>query len=288
MELLTSLAAHPDVVIRHIFRVAVKRYARSIISRCTAGVLIAIVLPNVALATTIVAIIDSDQYKIILGADSLITSFDLQWGQAIGHYRGCKIVVMPDCVAATAGLTFSQRFTFDLHRIARRACTASGDLHDKADTFTEQALQAVRTLARQIRKISPAIYGKTFIPGQDIVQAVFAGVQNRHLSILGRAIFANETRTIDAKEFDALTNGPTPSAVLGQSAAIIDYISADPDWNQEDTVNIVKKFLDMEVRARPDLVGPPVSILEIGQDIMSPEQAASKWLMAGACGDGSE
>jgi hypothetical protein len=244
--------------------------------------------PNIACATTIVAMVDSEEHKIVLGADSRITTLEQQRGQTVGHYSGCKIVVMPDCVVATAGVTVSHTFAFDVHQLARQACGVPGNLSDKADTFADQALQAVRTLSEQVVKLSPAVYRKTFTRGEEIVQALFAGVQNSRLSLLGRVIFAGGDGIIDSKKIDAMMNGPTPYVLLGQNQAIIDYISANPEWNQDDSVNLVKQFVDMEVRARPDLVSPPISILEIAQDVMSPEQATDKWLSEGACEDVSE
>jgi hypothetical protein len=288
MDGFTSTAAYIGRGTRLILLVTAKHYLPSFIVPCVHAVFMAVALPHIAFATSIVAIIDSQQYKIVLGADSLITTLEQRRGQAVGHYSGCKIVVMPDCVVAMAGATFSPRFTFDLHRIARKACGVSGDLHNKADAFAKQALGAIRTLSQQILKISPAIYQKNFTPGHDIVQALFAGVQDRHLSLLGRAIVADSDATIHSKTVDAATNTPTPYALLGQNEAIIDYIGTDPEWDQDDSVVVVKKLLDMEVRARPDLVGPPISILEINQDLMSPEQSASKWLIEGACADISE
>ena len=253
MERSACIVTYLNVAIRYILSVTTKHYLRFIISPYVCGIFVAIVWPNIALGTTIVAIIDAEQYRIVLGADSLVSGLEQRWGQAVEHYSACKIVVTPNCVVATAGLTFSHRFTFDLHRIAREACGGSGDLRDKADAFTKQALRAVRTLSQQILKVSPAIHGKTFKPGQDIVQAVFSGVQDRRLSLLGRALFVDGDRTIASQKFDAIMNRSTPYTVLGQNEAIIDYMRTDPDWNQDDTVNIVKKLLDMEVRARPTL-----------------------------------
>jgi hypothetical protein len=160
MEPFTCILANINVAIRYILSVMAKHYSRFIISPCVCGIFVAIAWPHIALGTTIVAIIDSEQYRIILGADSLVTGLEQRWGQAVDHYSACKIVVMPNCVVATAGVTFSHKFTFDLHRIAREACGVSGDLRDKADAFTKQALQAVRTLSQQILEISPAIYGR--------------------------------------------------------------------------------------------------------------------------------
>jgi hypothetical protein len=277
-----------NVAIRHATNVMATHSLRVISVWSIYVTYVVIASPHIACGTTIVAMVDSEEHKIVLGADSRIITLEQQRGRTVGHYSGCKIVVMPDCVVATAGVTVSHAFAFDVHQLARQACGVPGNLSDKADTFADQALQAVRTLSEQVVKLSPAVYKKTFIPGEEIVQALFAGVQNSRLSLLGRVIFAGGEGIIDSKKIDAMMNGPTPYVLLGQDQAIIDYMNANPDWNQDDSANIVRQFLDMEVQARPDLVSPPISILEIVQNVMSPEQATDKWLSEGACKDAGE
>lgn len=77
-----------------------------------------------------------------------------------------------------------------------------------------------------------------------------------------------------ADTFLRIIHDPVASAVR---SSIVAYLQNHPDWaNRIDIVLAVKAFLQLEVDANPEAVGPPISILEIDQGKMC-------WIARGEC-----
>jgi hypothetical protein len=283
-----AIVAHIKVVARYILHMTTKHYPRFIISTYICGTLIAVLLPHAVFATTIIAVIDVPHHRIILAADSLYLPYEVGKSKTgIGH-RGthCKIVVTPDCVSAIAG--FREYGSLDLYTMLRDSCVTPGDLRKKADTFDTEVRTPVYEFSQWALHNAPNFFDMHIAPGLNIVQALFAGVQDKHLSVFGRGIFMN-SGAIDARSFDQTDASPviSPYVLLG-AMAIPDYINTHPDWNRGDMVAIVEHLMRLEISAHPDTVGSPVSIVEIGQSIMRPNDFTTSWIERGACQENAQ
>src|ERR1700758_1128045 len=90
----------------------------------------AVTFPDPASATTVVALLDHPHHRIVLADDGMV-------GQ---YYAGttqptCKLIVMPDCAFAMAGLLAKPQPYFRLQELGTSACEAPGSLREKADAF---------------------------------------------------------------------------------------------------------------------------------------------------------
>ena len=71
--------------------------------------------------------------------------------------------------------------------------------------------------------------------------------------------------------------GPGQVYVFGESAAIANYQTGNPNWTAAEPDAIIRKFLALEIEDKPNLVGAPASILQITSGI-------SRWVDPGQCG----
>jgi hypothetical protein len=225
-----------------------------------------------AFGTTVVALVDKKHHRIVLASDSL-----LRLSYAGTTFQQCKLISQDSCSFAMAGLLNKETPPLHIKDLAEAACATPGDLRQKADAFMTLATDPVTTLADFLRANEPEFYDDMVTnSGGELVMVAFAGAQKGNPSIFVRGF------KIDAK--GGLT--PVSYAVvapndLGFFAGFTDkiaaYVKANPKWVKMDRVAAARKFVEMEIAAHPEGVGPPVSILTIDK------HDRQKWVSPGLC-----
>ncbi len=238
-------------------------------SLCGAAVLM---LSARGFGTTLVALIDKKHHRVVLAADSL-----MRLSYAGTTFQQCKIIREPACSFAMAGLLNKETPPLHLKDLAETACGLPGDLRAKADGFMALAKEPVTTVADFLRANEPQFYADTVAnSGGELVMVAFAGAQKGNPSIFVRGF------KIDAN------GGLTPLSYavvapndLGFFAGFTDtikaYIKANPHWTKMDRVAAARKFVQLEIKAHPNGVGAPVSILTIDR------LDHQKWISPGLC-----
>jgi hypothetical protein len=73
----------------------------------------------------------------------------------------------------------------------------------------------------------------------------------------------------------------TPHSSIGFFAGlnlrIREYLASHSDWTHEDFLVVARKLVELEIKASPELAGPPVSEIEID------ERGTLRWITRGAC-----
>jgi hypothetical protein len=230
--------------------------------------LIALVLSSSPLhATSVVALIDSTNQRLVIAADCRVNRGD-------GFSQECKIIEEPDCVAAIAGFYQDQASGFHLRELVRLACQQPGDLRSKAEAFVRLARPSYERAIRRARE--KQLTGSTYQP----TQVIFAGRQDGRIALIVRAMEGDSNGHTRFERFDSIgfASGPT-AYFLGLNGHIRAYIKSHPDWVHQDLAKLAHQFVEMEIKAHPDLVGLPISELEID------EKGNVRWLEHGVCGD---
>lgn len=243
-----------------------------------AVIAMAVVVPRLVWATAIVAVMDPPHHRIIFGADGLFVPYELK-PSATGIRKReshCKIIVTSGCVGAVAGI--DQYGTFSLDKMLRRSCEKAGDLRSKANYFAEEGREGVYEFSQWAKQNAQSFFQERIASGgHNIAEAVFAGIQDRQLSLFGRGIFRDSKGAFDVRVHDQTQGATMTHAVLGVAPI------AGFNWRRGNAIDIARNYLMLATKTYPDTVGLPISILEIGQNMTRPDQFAINWIERGAC-----
>jgi hypothetical protein len=225
------------------------------------------------LATTVVALIDRRHHRVVVAADSL-----LQYKVAGTTTQTCKIISKPGCTFGMAGLFYKEYPVFHLQELAEQACNVPGDLRHKADAFLDVAKDPVADVAQYLRQNEPDFYGElTNSNGGELIMVVFAGPEAGIPSVFARGYKLDANGGLVPVSLDVDEDNNAAGFFGGVNQQIAAYIKQNPNWDFGDKVKAARKFVQMEIKAHPRWVGPPVSVVSIDR------LDQQKWANPGVC-----
>ncbi len=249
----------------HNFRTRIATYA------ACAGMVWLLATP--VLATTVVALIDRFHHRAVVAADSL-----LLYKIAGTSTQTCKIIAKPGCTFGMAGLFYKEYPVFHLQELAEQACGEPGDLRHKADAFLDIAKDPVMDVAQYLRQNDPKFYAElTNSNGGEIIMVVFVGPEAGSPSIFARGYRLDAGGGITPESLDVTEDNNGAGFFGGANQQIAAYIKKHPNWDSGDKVKEARKFVQMEIKAHPQWVGPPVSVVTINK------LDQQKWSNPGVC-----
>jgi hypothetical protein len=228
-----------------------------------------LLLPALATATSVVALIDKTNHRVVIAADCRVN-------REVDSLSECKIIAEPGCTVAIAGLYEEKTTVFHLRQLAVAACRAPGDLRAKAEAFLRFSKIPYERAVRHIRGADPSDFGRTV--ENKATEVIFAGIQDGHIAVIVRGLVVNSAGRVSVERSES--TAPTYARVgyfLGLNGHIRAHVKSHPDWAKEDYVKLAHRFVEMEMEAHPDLAGPPISELQIDKD------GHVHWLDKGAC-----
>jgi hypothetical protein len=279
-----AIVAHVYVVMCDVFSMFAKHHPRFVVAAYIAGILVT-QFATIARATSILGLIDKKKHRIIIAADGLAPGQNFTEPN-IGPTRGhaCKIVHTADCVSAIAA-SIAVQGTFDIRRLAAAACAQSGDLRARAYYFEQSVEEPYLRALAELQKEQPLYYSKNIGHGY-LANVLFAGATDGHLEIVVDSLTLDEGRIRFRLDQITPDNNETPFFVTPFSASAQQFMNGHRNWaDTMDFVDVARKFIEFEIADSPNLIGQPISILEIGRSLMSidPNRFAVYWVQAGAC-----
>jgi len=229
-------------------------------------------LPAVATATSVVALIDNTNHRVVIATDCRVN-------RQLASVSQCKIIDKPGCTVAMAGLYEEKTTAFHLRQLAEAACQYPGDLRARADAFLRLSRIPYERAIRHIRDADPSDFGRTV--ENKATEVIFAGIQDGHIALIVRGLKVNSAGRVTVERSES--TAPSYSRVgyfLGLNGHIRAHVKSHPDWAKGDYVKLAHRFVEMEMEAHPDLAGPPISELQIDKD------GHVHWLDKGACDSG--
>jgi hypothetical protein len=224
-------------------------------------------------ATTLLAIIDKKHHRVVVAGDSL-----LNYTLAQTSVSTCKVFAKPGCSFGMAGLFAKEYPPFQLKELADQACELPGDLLHRADAFLEIAKEPVTAVAQYIRQNEPKFYSEMMnSSGGELVIVIFVGTQDGHSAIFARGYKLDGAGGITPLSVDVTEDKAGVGYFAGANQAIAAYVKANKKWQKMDKVEAAKKFVQMEIDAHPQWVGPPISILTVNH------LDQEKWVSRGVC-----
>lgn len=227
---------------------------------------------------TYVVIVEHDGV-IVIGADSKV-SHALS-GTATTE---CKIhEVRRGIFFAAAGLYARRSTGFDVAKIAVLAGTKATNVQRMSTRFVQSASHPLQESAIALRKIRPDYFSAHYGGGVPILWAAFVGYQKGMPIIIIHYFFVSFDEQ-GASKLKVVTHScpgdcpPGNDAIieLGDSKPAQVFVANHPTFWSVGQVEGVRQLLDLTIRAVPEDVGLPVSILQIGN-------AGSTWIEKGAC-----
>lgn len=220
-------------------------------------------------ATSVVALIDRQNNRIVLAADCRVNrNYD--------SVSQCKIIEDRDCVVVIAGLYKEVATGFQLRQLVHEACREKGDLRSRAEAFLRISRKPYEQAIRSIRHGQPADFAQTI--ANKPTEAIFAGTLNGQIALVVRGLVADSSGRVTVERFESTAPSYTRTGFfLGLNGHIRAYVKSHPDWENEDFTKIAYQFVAMEIAAHPNLADPPISELEIDNE------RRVHWLAQGEC-----
>ena len=226
-----------------------------------------------ASATSVLALIDKKHHRVVLAADSLLV-----FTRAGKTAEVCKIIAQPGCTFMMAGLFDKEYPVFHLKELAEQACALPGDLAHRADAFLDIAKDPVTEVASYLRQNEPQFYAETVSRnGGEFVIVAFAGTQNGKSVIFARGFKLGSDGSIVPLNRNVTEDNAGIGFFAGSNEHIAAYVTANKKWQKMDRIAAARKFIQLEIDAHPDGVGPPISILTIDH------LDRQKWVSPGVC-----
>lgn len=282
-----AIVAHVDIMIGNVFNIVIPSQRKLIVATHVSWLSITLLLSTSVYATTIVAITDKNYNRIIIAADSMATVNGVKI--ATESIQLCKLVVMSGCVFGIAGAILNPSQSYDLQAMASNACAFSGDLQEKADFFEHTSEEPIRKYLSFVKVNDRQYFGEVTGQRMDFAGAIFAGMQDRQVNVFERAFIAHADGSLETDNKDTLA-GTVGVNSLGVNDRIHGYLTTHPQWykdalGENGMEELARKFISFGIKDRPDIVGPPISILEIDHSVLlaDPNAITIRWIEPGAC-----
>ena len=113
-------------------------------------------------------------------------------------------------------------------------------------------------------------------------EVIFAGLQGNHLALLVRGLVSDINGRVTTERYESADAAKSSIGYfVGLNRHIREHVSSHGQWERLGYPAAARQFVEMEIRANPDLAGPPISELEIDS------RGTVRWISRGAC-DASE
>jgi hypothetical protein len=229
----------------------------------------AVLFPVSLSATSLVALIDKVDHKLVIAADCQVT-------RQLAQASECKIIDEPGCTVAIAGLYEEEATQFNLRQLAGSACRYPGDLRAKADAFLRLSNAPYARVVRHIRDTDPDDFRRTI--ENKPTEVIFAGLQGNHLALFVRGLVSDANGRVTTERYESTDAAGSPIGYFaGLNRHIREHVLSNGEWQHMGYPAAARQFVEMEIKANPDLAGPPISELEIDG------RGTVRWISRGAC-----
>jgi hypothetical protein len=233
--------------------------------------------PAILFANTAIIAVYTPEF-VMIGADSLLVATGTH-----RHQFGCKIGETNKIFWASSGMNKTvdnAPVNFDIDRIASEAVKSSHDFAGAIAAFESSARRAIPPVLEWLAISIPSAFAKQL--GGDAVSIVFAGVDHNEvrMSTVELKVDPNSnaiavgltTSRHDCPGADCITPIAlgTIEAMQAEAARELDI------WQKLGAVPAIRKLIAVEIAAKPDIVGGPLTILKI-------TPAGLSWPEVGEC-----
>ena len=258
---------NPIVTYINIFLIASKKCPSFITDiTITLPFIVILVFTRPVYGTTIIALRDANQ--IIVGADSLVGN--------TAKKSDCKIRQVGSYFIAFAGYPFINTPTperFDIIDIFRQSIQGNqGTLKDKMLIFEPSIEAKLRTILELTRGARKELFNTLYMQRDKIVLSVIVAGVEKKIPIFSTIEYQivsslDEPVRLKATPLDFTyafpPNNPPDGILYGNHLEIEKIIKEEGIPKNIDPITTVLQWINLEIKANPDRVGPPIDILRI-------------------------
>jgi len=222
----------------------------------------------VAAASTVVVMWNPT--KIFIASDSKVTVSSGVSG-VIGSYPECKVHSGGDCCVSAAQGTLQLGQQWKIWNVLDYVAAHSNSVEEAATLSQDRLKTSFSLVAHNYRGVLAL--------DRVYFSWIIAGVRSNGQTVVFRGyIPASEDHKIEPKgqTFVALS-GEVRFLCLGKCEAVEAYQKSNPEWENGQYGEIVKRLVQIEIDALPDEVGPPISLTVISK------KGGVEWRSCGAC-----
>jgi hypothetical protein len=132
---------------------------------------------------------------------------------------------------------------------------------NKFEILVEAALS---NMLRASRREDPS-YFESSLQDKIVLQAAFFGYErgSPYLNVRSYKCRMSSGRVVVEVERQGRQSQCDMLTILGESRAIDQYVSQTPSYKKRQPIELVKKFVELEIADKPGVVGPPIDVLQI-------------------------
>jgi hypothetical protein len=178
----------------------------------------------------------------------------------------CKIKQFEDIFFAIAGHRREVLSNFDAIYIAMEACKTTSNIADRMSKFELLIKPALFNMLWVNQRKDPSYFESNLLD-KTILQAAFFGFERGAPYLFTRSYkckLASGRIVIDVESQGCLSQCDM-LAVLGKSRAIEQYIIRTPAYKKKPSVELAQELVELEIADEPNIVGPPIDILQISK-----------------------
>jgi hypothetical protein len=171
--------------------------------------------------------------------------------------------------------------------MAEEAVSNSKTVQSAADDFGRLAIPGFEVALKRFRREDSKFYAERIKIEQQPLQVVFAAFEDgiaKYVLVFFTITDDTGSRMVVTSKRESCPGSACPSSetneitVLGEHAAISRQSQNNHAAVGSDAVAATRQLISIEIANRPDIVGPPISILVISR-------AGPKWIEKGRCED---
>ena len=215
---------------------------------------------------------------IFIGSDSKMIDGD---GGDAG--RVCKILGYKGIYFGIARIWSSPAQGFSVASVATDALNSNSNLESKVTHFEKLLVHPLERLLISLRAADAARFQRE-LDGRSAIDTLFVGFEGGYPVLLFRSFVVRNrtsrgvTLRIKREECSRDCSEALAYVALGQHEVIDEALAENPDFWKIGFAEAIRKLINLEISAKPNFVGPPISILTIDKN-------GPRWIEQGACPD---
>jgi hypothetical protein len=197
-----------------------------------------------------------------------------------GHASECKLYVADGKVAIVAGLADEPDAGFDVRKILHHVMSQSTPTPQAADLVEQQIQQALPAALQEFQKQNPGAFQQR---ASGSSQLLMVGMNPDGTVETARRSTPYDQGHPAQREDSTGAPDRVGVALIGETAAIdqdLERLHNTNGWegmgNPSDLEKLARRFIALEVLAKPKSVGPPISMVVVDQN-------GVHWVEPGAC-----
>lgn len=225
-----------------------------------------------AVATSVVVI--WNPYSVVFASDTLAQSVT---NNGIKHLHHCKIRQTNNLIVASSGTTFNAAMGLNVNASVSANFGGTGTDIEKANRVVDEIYwPLLRALQFSYKQLTPEQYAGIFAEGgHDALSIAVARIDKSGPIVTVIEIIRNDTiagapdslsRKINVcSSTNDYCREPGRSfdyVILGRNKAVRPFLS-DPTFWKGKTTDVARRIIEIEIKAVPDTVGPPIDVVTI-------------------------